>query len=86
MRLTFVRIENGKRRMIWPMFLLYVATCFTTVIGASELFWKMFSGGYSPLIGLFAFYLATMIVLLALGEAFALPVHADETWLNQHDA
>jgi hypothetical protein len=82
MRLTLVRIRDGKRRILWPLFTLFVLATYGGVIGAAEVFWKLFSGGVSPLVGLFAMFLATLIVVRAVGQSFSLPVHVHETWLK----
>ena len=58
MWLTIVRIQDGKRRILWPEYLLFVGTCFATTIGSAELFWRLFSGGFSPLVGLLAAFVA----------------------------
>jgi hypothetical protein len=84
MRLTIVRIENGKRRVLWPEFLLFVIASYAAFIGSAEIFWKLFSGGFSSLIGLLALFVATLYVVRVTAEEFALPVHIHETWLN-HD-
>ena len=67
--LFFTRDQNG-RHTHWGAILGFIVLDYAGTIGLCEVFWKLFAGGYSPLIGLYAFFLATLILIRVILTAF----------------
>lgn len=74
MRPHYIRIQDGKRRVIWPALAVFVLTVHAIVIGSAEVFWYLFTGGFSPLIGGYAFVTATLVVIRAVGASLTMPI------------
>jgi hypothetical protein len=73
MRYQSIRVQEGKKRFTWAALALFVPTAYLVVIGAAELFWYLFTGGFSPLIGLYALFAATLLVVRTVGEMLSAP-------------
>ena len=74
MRNTFyISVKNGKKRIIWSLLLVFVATALAIVIGAAEVFWYLFTGGFSTLIGGYALVVAILLVIRLVGATSAAP-------------
>ena len=72
--LFFVNVNDGPRRVNWSTTIGFVVVLYAAVIGAAEVFWKMFAGGYSTLIGLYALFTATLILVRVIGSVFVDPI------------
>jgi hypothetical protein len=83
MRFTFIDARNSRRRVDWAALAVFSAIAYTVVFAAAEMFWFLFTGGFSRLIGTFALFVATLIVIRAVGEATARPDRHLESWLNR---
>jgi len=81
MRNLFVSINNGTKRVNWSTLLGFVIALYVAVIGAAELFWRLFAGGYSALIALYALFTATLILVRVVGSVFADPIITDQNGL-----
>ena len=79
MRNLFINFENGVRRANWPAIIGFSIATFMSTIAAAETFWKLFTGGFSALIALYAFFTATLIVIRAIGASMADPFLSNET-------
>ena len=78
MRNLFISVTDGSRRIHWPTITAVVISVYASMIVSAEVFWKLFTGGYSTLIGLYAFFTATLIVVRVIGGSFADPyVHTE---------
>lgn len=73
MRLHYIRVKDGKRQVLWLALAVFVLTVYAVVIVSAELFWYFFTGGFSPLVGLYALVAATLTVIRLVGGAFADP-------------
>ena len=73
MRLHYVDRKNGKKRVNWPALVAFVPGAYALVIGAAEVFWYGLTGGFSPLIGLFALVAATLVVIRVVGTSLSTP-------------
>ena len=73
MRNLFITFSDGTRRVQWPVMMGFVIATYLGTIAAAETFWKLFTGGYSPLMGLFALFTATLIVIRVIGTSLADP-------------
>lgn len=83
MRFTFIDARDGKRRVDWTALAVFSAITYTVVFAAAEVFWFLFTGGFSRLIGTFALFVATLIMVRVIGEATARPDRHLESWLNR---
>jgi hypothetical protein len=72
----YIAIKNGKKRIIWSALFVFVATAFSVVIGSAEAFWYLLTGGFSPLIGLYALVIATLLVIRVVGASLVGPIVA----------
>lgn len=75
MKLHFITIKDGKRRVHWPLLTAFVALTYVLVIAAAEEFWVFLTGGYSPLIGLYALVVATLVVIRVVGASLVKPMN-----------
>ncbi len=73
MRNLFITFSDGTRRVQWPAMIGFVIVTYLGTIAAAEIFWKLFTGGYSPLMALFALFTATLIVIRVIGTSLADP-------------
>jgi len=65
--------QDHKRRVHWTALLGFVLLAYAGVIGAAELFWRLFTGGFSPLVGGFALVAATLFVVRTVGACLFAP-------------
>ncbi len=79
MRNLFTSFNEGTRRVHWPATTGLVLFAYAGTIAAAEVFWRLFTGGYSTLVGLYAFFTATLIVVRLIGSIFADPFVRTET-------
>jgi hypothetical protein len=70
--LFFTRDDDGRHAHWWAI-VGFLALDYACTIGLCEEFWKLFTGGFSPLVALYAFFLATLIAIRVLAEAFLDP-------------
>lgn len=82
MRNLFVKFDEGTRRVNWLTTSWFVLVIYAVTIAAAEVFWKLFTGGYSTLIGLYALFTATLIVVRVLGSILADPFIPNENGLR----
>jgi hypothetical protein len=54
----------------WVLLTAVAALMHLTVIGGVEVFWRLFTGGFSPLMGGFALVLTWVILVRVFGEVF----------------
>ncbi len=73
MRLHFVSIKDGKKRICWPFLGSFVVGVYALVLGAAEALWLSLAGGPSLLVGLYALVLATLIVIRVVGASLVKP-------------
>ena len=69
MRFPLMVESNGRRAINWAGLLMLVLSTQGLVIGFVELCWYLVAGGFSPVLGWFAFVLAWLIVIRFVGEA-----------------
>jgi hypothetical protein len=69
----FITMKHGKRRLNWQFLAIFVASTYFLVVSAAEVFWLGFTGGFSLLIGGYAFVLATLIVIRVVGSGLIIP-------------
>ncbi len=67
--LFFTRDEDGRHAHWWAI-LSFIVLDYAGTIGLCEWFWKLFTGGLSPLVGLYALFLATLILIRVMAGAF----------------
>ena len=79
MRNLFITFSDGTRRVQWPVMMGFVIATYLGTIAAAETFWKLFTGGYSTLIGLYALFTATLIVVRVISGVFYDPFVPTET-------
>lgn len=72
MRLHYVTRDN-KRKVHWTALLAFVLLAYAGVIGAAELFWRLLTGGFSPLVGGFALVAATLFAVRTVGACLFAP-------------
>ena len=82
MRNLFTTVNEGTRRIHWPTTLGFVVFVYAGAIASAEVFWKLFTGGYSTLIGLYALFTATLIVVRVIGTIVADPFAPTESGLR----
>jgi hypothetical protein len=80
MRFTFIDLRDMRRRVNWTGLVAFSVTTYMVVIGAAEVFWLLFAGGFSRLIAGLAAVLATLIVVRAVGEAISLQGRNLRSW------
>lgn len=67
------RKDGGRGAVNWSVVTFVTLAVHLLVIGGVEVFWKLFTGGFSPLIGLFGLVGAWLILVRVLGEGLFLP-------------
>ena len=72
MKPIYLSERNGKRRVVWPALVAFVVVAPLAMIGSAEVFWKMFTGHYSELVGGFALVAATLLVIRSVGASIVL--------------
>ena len=79
MRNLFITFTDGTRQVQWPAMIGFVVVTYFGMITAAEIFWKLFTGGFSPLMALFALFTATLVVIRVIGTSLADPFIVIET-------
>jgi hypothetical protein len=69
MRLHFYKTKGQTASLNWPLLLGFVVMVPVVVVGLVELFWYKFTGGFSPLMGGFAFVAAVFILVRVIGAS-----------------
>ncbi len=77
MRFRLSSIKEGKRRCNWASLVLFVVVTYVIVIATAELYWLGMTGGFSRLVGGYAFVMATLIVIRAVGSGLNVPEDLD---------
>lgn len=78
MRIQLRTYRNGRRTVNWPVLGLVLLAIPVGVIGGMELFWYLFTGGVSLLMGGFALVASLVLMVRVLLEAFARPDYFGE--------
>jgi hypothetical protein len=73
MKNHFITIRNGKKRVCWLPLFAFVAGTYAALIGAAEVFWLGFTGGFSPLVGGYALVAATLVVIRVVVGSLTMP-------------
>lgn len=74
MRYPCTILKNGKKQLNWPVLGPVVVATYVVMIGAAEAFWLALTGGFNPLVGLFALVAATIAVIRIIGTSLAKPI------------
>ncbi len=82
MRLHYIEVKDGNRKIHWPILAFFVVAAYAVVIGSAEVFWYFFTGGFSTLVGLYALVAATLTVIRLVGGALATPTLPYESHLE----
>jgi hypothetical protein len=69
----YIDVRDGKKRVRWPALIVFVLGIYVIEVGAAEVFWHLFTGGFSPLIGGYAAVVATLTVIRLIGAGLSMP-------------
>lgn len=69
----YVVVENGKKRVIWSLLMVFLLMVHGVEIGLAEVFWKLFAGDYSWLVGGYALVLAVLTSIRLVATAIYEP-------------
>ena len=69
----FFKTCRGERCVNWQAVSLFVVLTYLGTVSGAEVFWRLFSGEYSQLMGLFAFVVATLVVIRVVGATLTDP-------------
>ena len=67
--------QNRPEKPNWMTLFAYAVLIYVSVIGGVEGFWRLFTGGYSPLLGGLGLVCATLFVVRMIGETRSFASH-----------
>lgn len=73
MRSLYNRHQNGTKTIRWLTVMVTVVMIYVLVIASAEVFWYLFTGGLSWLIGGYALVAATLVAIRVVGTTLANP-------------
>ena len=84
MRINVFQVRDGRMTLSFPMLAAVLVSVPALLIGAVEVFWFLFTGGTSQLIGGFALVASILVLIRLIGESFSVAARIRESVLNRN--